>query len=190
MRGKKEFVTNDRNSWFNRSERNTERNNGRCNVPFRGVHVDLAINVSPLMALRTRLDFHWKIPEENFYCKSWQWRWRGPGKVSEKDGWRGPRTRRLQDVQLSPRFERNGSNVTILGWSTGYWLRARFSFEPLGKPAFHHQGFRPPEFNQISRGSLSRRACALAIKREGNNSRRLVVICLTLCGIRVSSGDS
>lgn len=130
MRGKKEFVTNDRNSWFNRSKRNTERNNGRCNVPFRGVHVDLAINVSPLMALRTRLDFHWKIPEENFYCKSWQWRWRGPGKVSEKDGWRGPRTRRLQDVQLSPRFERNGSNVTILGWSTGYWLRARFSFEP------------------------------------------------------------
>lgn len=145
-KGEKGDVTVDRIVGANATRTLREGNN--VEYHFRGVHVDLAINVPPLMALRTRLDFRWKIPEENFYCKSWPW-WRGQ---SQRKRWMARATnerRLLQDVQLSPRFERNGSNVTIHGRSMVDWLRARFPLEASAPSRF-------PELRQSSTRFLVR----------------------------------
>lgn len=143
------------------------------------MHVDLAINGSPLMALRTRRKpFSLENPRGEISIVNLG-RGGGVGRAKsakKMDGAGHERDERLQDVQLSPRFERNG-----LRSSAGRWLLAS---SPVFLRSGHHRGFRPPEFDQISRGSLAK-SLRSPIKREGNNSRCNL---FNPRGIRVSSG--
>lgn len=118
------------------------------------MHVDLAINVSPLMALRTRRKpFSLENPRGEISIVNLG-RGGGVGRAKsakKMDGAGHERDERLQDVQLSPRFERNGYDPRPVD---GYWLRARFSFEAGTIGVSGHQS--STRFLAVH----SRRACA------------------------------